>query len=170
MPEDQGPWGRGAWKSIRHAAAVPRLQLRRPSVTRLPLAMALMADSGQPVVRVQKSGPPFEHGRWSISKATDNTPAPSSLIAEIRKKTPHHGSELTMSYLGKKFGNRNAPATRLTRRARMGLVGRLFSSPNFPRTINHSLCAPLCICVSKPIPPRHTDPFGKHRGTEITEL
>ena len=46
----------GAWKSIYHAAAVPRLQPRRPRVTRLPLplalAMALMADSGQPVVRV----------------------------------------------------------------------------------------------------------------------
>ena len=46
--------GAGAGKSIRHAAAVPRLQPRRPTVTRLPLAMAmaLMADSGQPVVRM----------------------------------------------------------------------------------------------------------------------
>jgi hypothetical protein len=33
--------------------------------------MALMADSGQPIVRMQKSGPPFEHGRWPISMATD---------------------------------------------------------------------------------------------------
>ncbi|MEY2725090.1 MAG: hypothetical protein RLZZ458_957 [Planctomycetota bacterium] len=90
VPEDQGPWGRGAWKSIRHAAAVPRLQPRRPTVTRLPLAMAMaqMADSGQPVVRMQKSGPIFEHRRWPISMATDNTPAPSFLIAEIRRKTP----------------------------------------------------------------------------------
>jgi hypothetical protein len=63
--------GRGAWKSIRHAAAVPRLQPRRPRVTRLPLAMAQMADSGKPVVRMQKSGPPFEHGRWPMSMATD---------------------------------------------------------------------------------------------------
>jgi hypothetical protein len=53
VPEGQGPWGRGAWKSSRHAAAVPRIQLRRPRVTRLPLAMALMADSGQPFVRVR---------------------------------------------------------------------------------------------------------------------
>jgi hypothetical protein len=30
-----------------------------------------------------------------------------------------------MTYLGKKFGDRNTPATRLTRLARMGLVGRL---------------------------------------------
>jgi 2-oxo-4-hydroxy-4-carboxy--5-ureidoimidazoline (OHCU) decarboxylase len=50
--------------------------------------MALMADSGQPVIRMQKSGPIFEHSRWPISMATDNTPAPSSLTAEIRKKTP----------------------------------------------------------------------------------
>jgi hypothetical protein len=81
-------WAGGAGKSSRHAAAVPRLQPRRPTVTRLPLAMALMADSGQPVVRMQKSGPPFEHSRWLISMATDNTPAPSSLTAGIREKTP----------------------------------------------------------------------------------
>jgi hypothetical protein len=41
----------------------------------------MMADSGQPVVRMQKSGPPFEHGRWPISMPPDNTPAPSSLTA-----------------------------------------------------------------------------------------
>jgi hypothetical protein len=52
------------------------------------MAMAQMADSGQPVVRMQKSGPIFEHRRWPISMATDNTPAPSFLIAEIRRKTP----------------------------------------------------------------------------------
>ena len=34
---------------------------------------------------------------------------------------------------------------------------------SFPR-------APLCRCVSKTIPPRHTDPFGKHQATEVTEL
>jgi hypothetical protein len=71
-----------------YGPAVRRLQPRRPRVTRLPLAMAQMADSGQPVVRMQKSGPPIEHGRWPISMATDNTPAPSSLTAEIRRKTP----------------------------------------------------------------------------------
>jgi hypothetical protein len=43
--------------------------------------MALMTDSGQRVIRMQKSGPTFEHGRWPISMATDSTPAPSSLTA-----------------------------------------------------------------------------------------
>ncbi len=42
---------------------------------------ALMADSGQPVVRMQKSGPPFEQSHWPISMPPDNTPAPSSLTA-----------------------------------------------------------------------------------------
>jgi hypothetical protein len=36
----------------------------------------------------------------------------------------HHYSDLTMNWVGKKSGNRNAPATRLPRLAGMGLVGR----------------------------------------------
>ena len=41
---------------------------------------------------------------------------------------------------------------------------------DFQRILDPSLCAPLCLCVSKTTPPRHTNPLGKHRGTEITEL
>ena len=43
---------------------------------------------------------------------------------------------------------------------------------HFPprRLPTHPRSSPLCLCVSKPIPPRHTDLSGKHRGTEITEL
>jgi hypothetical protein len=39
-------------------------------------------------IRMQKAGPSFKHGRWPISMRTDNTPAPSSLTAELRRKTP----------------------------------------------------------------------------------
>ena len=52
----------------------------------------------------------------------------------------------------------------------MDLVGRLLSPPIFPRTINHFLCAPLCLCVSNPSLLDTRYACGKHRGTEITEL
>ena len=37
----------------------------------------------------------------------------------------HHCSDLTMTWLEKKFGDRNTPAARLPRLTGMGLVGRL---------------------------------------------